>query len=267
MTDSETVTLVDRGRWFAALSGPFDPVALIEAVGDGSPAAAAEIAVDLASVCDTSDPVGWLMRGSVRRAALDSLTASGALESAISWRRGTPTMQRPRTCWPPWREPGHTPPARSRRPSSRRGNGSPSAAWRSRSTAPEHTLRPATRETPCIRRWGARRPASGRSRCSAAAFSVANPSSNAPKSGSPIRSPGALLPLCSSTAFPASASRPSSTRSLNAPPRPIRHGSSCDSTSTAAASTFRIGWELRWRSPGRSHGNWARMPRLSDPLA
>ena len=88
MTDSETVTLVDRGRWFAALSGPFDPVALIEAVGDGSPAAAAEIAVDLASVCDTSDPVGWLMRGSVRRAALDSLTTSGDLESAISWRRG-----------------------------------------------------------------------------------------------------------------------------------------------------------------------------------
>ena len=37
MSESEAVTLTDRGRRFAALSGPFDPVVLIEALGDVSP--------------------------------------------------------------------------------------------------------------------------------------------------------------------------------------------------------------------------------------
>lgn len=88
MSDTESVSLVSRGRRFAALSGPFDPVALIEALGEVSPAEAADVAVDLASVCDTSDPVNWLMRGNVRRRELNALTESGALDASIAWRRG-----------------------------------------------------------------------------------------------------------------------------------------------------------------------------------
>ncbi|GAA2000819.1 AAA family ATPase [Microbacterium ulmi] len=87
MSEPETVTLADRGRWFAALSGPFDPVALLEALGDLSPAEAMDVTVDLSSVCDTSDPVGWLMRGTVRRDELDVLAESGRLATALEWRR------------------------------------------------------------------------------------------------------------------------------------------------------------------------------------
>ena len=90
MTEPETVTLVDRGRWFAALSGPFDPVVLLEALGDLTPAEAVDVTVDLASVCDTSDQVGWLMRWTVRRDVLNALAASDGLESAVQWRREHP---------------------------------------------------------------------------------------------------------------------------------------------------------------------------------
>lgn len=87
MSDPETVTIVDRGRRFAALSGPFDPVVLLEALGGLSPDEAVDVAVDLASVCDTTNPVGWLMRGTVRRNELNALAQTDALESALEWRR------------------------------------------------------------------------------------------------------------------------------------------------------------------------------------
>ena len=90
MGEPETVTLAERGRWFAALSGAFDPVVLLEALGNLSPSEAVEVTVDLAGLCDTSDPVGWLMRGSVRRDELNALAKGGGLESAIHWRREYP---------------------------------------------------------------------------------------------------------------------------------------------------------------------------------
>ena len=87
MDDTDSVTLVERARRFAALSGPFDPVTLIESLGPVTAAEAADVAVDLASACDTSDPVRWLMRGSVRRKELNALSEDGALGSSIAWRR------------------------------------------------------------------------------------------------------------------------------------------------------------------------------------
>jgi hypothetical protein len=90
MSEPRTVTPAERGRWFAALSGPFDPLALLEALGDLSNAEAVDVTVEISSVCDTSDPVGWLIRGSVRRDELNALAESGGLESAIAWRREHP---------------------------------------------------------------------------------------------------------------------------------------------------------------------------------
>ena len=87
MSEPQTVTLAQRGRWFAALSGPFDPVAMLEALGDLTHGEAVDVTVDISRLCDTSDPVGWLIRGSVRRDELNALAESGGLESAIAWRR------------------------------------------------------------------------------------------------------------------------------------------------------------------------------------
>lgn len=94
MSSEESRLLIERARRFAALSGPFDPGALLDTLGDVSPDTALAVTVDLASVCDTSEPKGWLMRGSVRRHQLDSLAAGDALEEAIRWR---------------WRQPNDSP--------------------------------------------------------------------------------------------------------------------------------------------------------------
>lgn len=79
--------VIQRARWFAALSGPFDPVALLDALGDVGDAEAMDVTVDLASACDTSEPAGWLMRGSVRRREITALAEAGRLDAALRWRR------------------------------------------------------------------------------------------------------------------------------------------------------------------------------------
>lgn len=90
MSGREAVPLVTRARRFAALSGPFDPVALLAALDVVGDEDAMKVAVDLASVCDTSEPEGWLMRGTVRRDQLDTLAAGGMLQSAIDAQRAHP---------------------------------------------------------------------------------------------------------------------------------------------------------------------------------
>ena len=82
---SEVTT--DKAYNDARLTGVNLLAVMQEALGDLSPAEAVDVTVDLASVCDTTDPVGWLMRGTVRRDELNALAQDDELESAIQWRR------------------------------------------------------------------------------------------------------------------------------------------------------------------------------------
>lgn len=87
MSQDQAAVLVERARRFAALSGPFDPDALLDSLGDLSAEDAMRVTVDLSSVCDTIEAAGWLLRGSVRRAEIDKLSTGGDLDSAVEWRR------------------------------------------------------------------------------------------------------------------------------------------------------------------------------------
>ncbi|MBE4720424.1 ATP-binding protein [Pseudarthrobacter sp. AB1] len=90
MSIEEARPFIERARRFAALSGPFDPGALLNMLGDVSADAALAVTVNLANACDTSKPSGWLMRGTVRRRELAALKAGGALDSEIRLRRQYP---------------------------------------------------------------------------------------------------------------------------------------------------------------------------------
>lgn len=71
----------------AALSGSFAPADLLAGVG-GGPVGLALVATRLAGDCDVAAPMGlWLMRSPARRYVLDTLAATGMLESAIAERR------------------------------------------------------------------------------------------------------------------------------------------------------------------------------------
>ncbi|WP_375412141.1 AAA family ATPase [uncultured Bradyrhizobium sp.] len=92
MTDApDLASAVERARWFAALSGPFDPQDALKAsvAESGQAAAAIAVAARLATACDThAGPTGsqWLMRGSERRWDIDGLQKSGRLPDAVTWR-------------------------------------------------------------------------------------------------------------------------------------------------------------------------------------
>src|SRR5262245_30896408 len=94
MSDTDALaSTVEHARWFAALSGPFDPAdALRVSIQQGSVIESHEavaVASQLCRVCDTQpDASGlhWLMRGTERRWDIDKLRNNGELENAIAWR-------------------------------------------------------------------------------------------------------------------------------------------------------------------------------------
>ncbi len=80
-------TLPERARRYAALSGAFDPVDALHALGDPDPDDARTAVVELAAVCETSQPTGWLMWGWARRRELDALADDGDLDAAVDAQR------------------------------------------------------------------------------------------------------------------------------------------------------------------------------------
>ncbi|WP_432877213.1 AAA family ATPase [Kribbella sp. CA-245084] len=90
---------IEQARVYAALSGPFDPVAAvrsIDQVEDAGPSELTAIAAGLSQACDTilSAVTGrWLMRGAERRRVLNRLAADDRVRSAVSWRAQTATDQ------------------------------------------------------------------------------------------------------------------------------------------------------------------------------
>ncbi len=79
-------------RQYAALSGPFAPLAALRASGStGDTAAMIAVSADLAASCDSAleDASGrWLMRSPARQWLLRQLCEAGDLPAAIAWRRG-----------------------------------------------------------------------------------------------------------------------------------------------------------------------------------
>jgi hypothetical protein len=90
MSERNAVPLTTRARRFAALSGPFDPVALLDALEVIGEPDEMWVLADLASVCDTSQPNRWLMRGTVRRDQLDTLASADEMNAEIQSRREQP---------------------------------------------------------------------------------------------------------------------------------------------------------------------------------
>jgi AAA ATPase domain len=94
MSDTDALaSTVEHARWFAALSGPFDPADALRASMQEGPALDSQAAVAVASrlcrVCDTRPDAGglhWLMRGTERRWDIDRLRDNGELENALAWR-------------------------------------------------------------------------------------------------------------------------------------------------------------------------------------
>ncbi len=90
MPDPAAAPLIIRAKQFAALSGPFDPMAALRAAGAEDPAMATLVASGLAGSCDTDLDAGkrWLLRSGERRYFLDiALADPTTLAAAIAERR------------------------------------------------------------------------------------------------------------------------------------------------------------------------------------
>lgn len=92
--DPDVVPYVIRAKRYAALSGPFEPIAALRAAGVVDVGLTAQVASALAAACDTdldnSSPRGtrWLIRSGERRFILDrQLTTSAELLAAVGERR------------------------------------------------------------------------------------------------------------------------------------------------------------------------------------
>lgn len=94
MSDPDLLaSTIEHARWFAALSGPFDPTDALNASMQQNPATGSETALLVASqlsrACDTqADASGshWLMRGTERRWDIENLRKSDRLDDALTWR-------------------------------------------------------------------------------------------------------------------------------------------------------------------------------------
>ncbi|WP_395244822.1 hypothetical protein ACGGZK_03195 [Agromyces sp. MMS24-K17] len=101
--DRVVTAAIAEARRFAALSGPFDPVAALRSVGGIADLRAGEItavAADLSRACEraVSEDGRWLMRGVERRRTLTKVVAdeaAGAVADAIAARRAVATDDPP----------------------------------------------------------------------------------------------------------------------------------------------------------------------------
>lgn len=87
---ADTAVLVTHAKLYAALSGPFEPIAALHAAGAEEPNLATLVASALATACDTDLDSGtrWLLRSGERRYILDTLARDpAALATAIADRR------------------------------------------------------------------------------------------------------------------------------------------------------------------------------------
>ncbi|HEY8336095.1 MAG TPA: hypothetical protein VIQ05_20085, partial [Tardiphaga sp.] len=104
MSDTDAwAVAVEHARWFAALSGPFDPkdaltVSVQSDISETKEAAAINVASQLSLNCDTAlaeSDSHWLMRGADRRWVIGDLRKENRLDEAIAWRNAQQPLDAP----------------------------------------------------------------------------------------------------------------------------------------------------------------------------
>lgn len=84
----EAAPAIAAARRFAALSGSFEPQALITVLGGPTRDLMLAVTANLASVCDTNAASGgWLLRGAVRQREIKAWADDDGIDAAIAWRR------------------------------------------------------------------------------------------------------------------------------------------------------------------------------------